>query len=161
MRSAVVLATLSGVLMIAQLIVAKATRDTLFLSTFPVTALPAAMIFTAAVTLPAVLGGSSLIARAGPYRFLLGFLLALFFGFKIAKELAGGTSEAGWVGAAFLSRAVAAAARAEMPQVLQNRLACFQVVLSIWVCLYCSQYARSSFPQIVAGRFMNNSYILG
>ena len=76
MRSAVVLATLSGVLMIAQLIVAKATRDTLFLSTFPVTALPAAMIFTAAVTLPAVLGGSSLIARAGPYRFLLGFLLA-------------------------------------------------------------------------------------
>jgi len=83
MRSAVVLATLSGVLMIAQLIVAKATRDTLFLSTFPVTALPAAMITTAAVTLPAVLGGSSLIARAGPYRFLLGFLLVNALAFAV------------------------------------------------------------------------------
>src|SRR5664280_913333 len=76
MSSAVVLATLSGVLMIAQLIVAKATRDTLFLSSFPVTALPAAMVLTAAVTLPAVLGGSSLITRIGPHRFLPAFLLS-------------------------------------------------------------------------------------
>ncbi len=86
MRSAVVLATLSGVLMIAQLIVAKAARDTLFLSNFPVTALPAAMVITAAVALPAVLGGSSLIARVGPHRFLPAFLLvnALAFGLEWA-----------------------------------------------------------------------------
>ena len=83
MRSAVVLATLSGVLMIAQLIVAKDTRDTLFLSTFPVTDLPAAIIITAAVTLPAVLGGSALIARTGPYRFLLGFLLSNALAFAV------------------------------------------------------------------------------
>lgn len=76
MPSAIVLATLSGILMIAQLIVAKATRDTLFLSNFPVTALPVAMIITAAISLPAVLGGSSLIARVGPHRFLPAFLLA-------------------------------------------------------------------------------------
>ena len=81
MRSAVVLATLSGVLMIAQLIVAKAARDTLFLSNFPVTALPAAMVITAVIALPAVLGGSSLIARVGPHRFLPAFLLANAVGF--------------------------------------------------------------------------------
>ena len=74
MSSAVVLATLSGVLMIAQLIVAKAARDTLFLSSFPITALPAAMIITAAATLPAALGSSSLIARVGPHRFVPAFL---------------------------------------------------------------------------------------
>jgi len=98
MGSAVVLATLSGVLMIAQLIVAKATRDTLFLSSFPATALPAAMIATAAATLPAVLGGSRLIMRFGPNRFVQGFLLANALTFAME-----------WLGLPLAPRAVAAA----------------------------------------------------
>ena len=98
MGSAVVLATLSGVLMIAQLIVAKATRDTLFLSSFPATALPAAMIATAAATLPAVLGGSRLITRFGPSRFVQGFLVANALGFAVE-----------WIGLPLAPRVVAAA----------------------------------------------------
>ena len=84
MNSAVVLATFSGVLMIAQLIVAKAARDTLFLSHFPPSALPAAMIISAAATLPVALGGSSLITRMGPHRFVPAFLTlnALAFGLE-------------------------------------------------------------------------------
>jgi hypothetical protein len=82
MGSSVVLATISGVLLIAQLIVAKAARDTLFLSSFPVTALPIAAIGTAIAMLPAVFAGSLLITKAGPQRFLPGFLLINALGFS-------------------------------------------------------------------------------
>jgi ATP:ADP antiporter, AAA family len=75
MGSAVLLATFSGVIMIAQLIVGKAARDTVFLSSYPTTALPAAMVATAAATVPVVLGGSRLITRFGPQRFMPVFLL--------------------------------------------------------------------------------------
>ncbi len=68
-------------MLIAQLIVAKAARDTLFLSNFPATLLPIAAIATAVATLPAVFGGSALITRAGPQRFLPGFLLLNALGF--------------------------------------------------------------------------------
>lgn len=76
-----ILAALSGVLVIAQLVVAKAARDTLFLSAFPTSALPIAAIITAAATLPAVFGGSALISKTGPQRFLPNFLLINGLGF--------------------------------------------------------------------------------
>jgi len=75
MSPAVVLATFSGALMIADLVVAKSARDTLFLSNFSAAALPAAMIVTAGVSLPAVFGGSALMTRIGPHRFLPAFLV--------------------------------------------------------------------------------------
>jgi ATP/ADP translocase len=75
MSPAVVLAVLAAALMILQQVLAKAARDTLFLSTFAATALPSAMIAAALVSLPAVLGGASLMARFGPRRFLPPFLV--------------------------------------------------------------------------------------
>src|SRR5262245_45846924 len=74
MPTAVVFAVLAGALMIAQQVVAKAARDTLFLSNFPASSLPVAMIVAAAMSLPAVIGGSALLARVGPARVMPAFL---------------------------------------------------------------------------------------
>src|SRR5512145_992149 len=76
MLKAVVLAVFAGAIVIAQVIIGKTTRDTLFLSSFQANLLPTAVIVTALVNIPAVLGGSRLLARIGPQAFLRLFLLA-------------------------------------------------------------------------------------
>jgi ATP:ADP antiporter, AAA family len=81
MPSAVALATLSGALVIAQHIMAKAMRDSLFLSNFQATTLPNAVFVTAIVTLPAVMAGSRLTIKFGPQRFFCAFLLLNAIGF--------------------------------------------------------------------------------
>lgn len=76
MSSAVAFAILSGALAIAQFIIAKATRDSLFLSNFQPTLLPNAVIGTSIAALPVVLAGSRMMTRIGPQRFLRALLLA-------------------------------------------------------------------------------------
>lgn len=69
--------------MILQQVGGKATRDVLFLSSFPATDLPKAVLATALLCIPAALGVSNLLARWGPRRvvpatFLLNSGLFLF-----------------------------------------------------------------------------------
>src|SRR5207249_2520653 len=59
-------ACLAAGLLVAQQVAAKATRDALFLSTFPVTVLPIASGLTAAVSLAGVLAFSRGMARSSP-----------------------------------------------------------------------------------------------
>lgn len=61
-------ATLAAAALIAQQVAGKATRDALFLSNFPVTALPPLMIAAALASVLAVLGFSAALARRSPAR---------------------------------------------------------------------------------------------
>ncbi len=72
MGTAVAVAT--AVAMIAYQVAAKATRDALFLSSFPVSALPAMMVASAIVSVAMVLVAARALARFGPERVIpLGF----------------------------------------------------------------------------------------
>lgn len=63
-------ATLTAMVLVAQQVVAKATRDALFLSNFPVARLPLMMIASAALSVFAVIGMSRAIAAFTPARIL-------------------------------------------------------------------------------------------
>ncbi len=65
---AVSAATLAAATLVAQQVAGKATRDTLFLSSFPVDALPMAMIAAAATSVAAVALFSSALTRRTPAR---------------------------------------------------------------------------------------------
>lgn len=67
-RTAVAAATLAAGALIAQQVAGKATRDALFLSTFPVSALPVVMIASAIVSGLAVLAFSAALQRRAPAR---------------------------------------------------------------------------------------------
>jgi hypothetical protein len=67
-RRQVLAGTAAAGAMIAQLVFGKAARDALFLSTFPVSFLPAAMISAAAFSTLAVLAVSRVMARHSPAR---------------------------------------------------------------------------------------------
>jgi hypothetical protein len=69
-RRAVVGATLVSALLIAQQTAGRATRDALFLSTFPVASLPAVMMASAAASVLAVGALSWALARRSPFRVL-------------------------------------------------------------------------------------------
>jgi AAA family ATP:ADP antiporter len=66
----VALATLCALLMICHQVVAKALRDALFLSAFPATDLPKAMLSAALLGVPSVLFASAAMARFGPGRLI-------------------------------------------------------------------------------------------
>src|SRR5712691_5102832 len=69
-RRAVVAATLVSALLVAQQTAGRATRDALFLSTFPVAFLPAVMMASAAASVLAVGALSWALARRSPFRVL-------------------------------------------------------------------------------------------
>ena len=69
-RRAVVAATLVSALLIAQQTAGRATRDALFLSTFPVAFLPAVMMASSAASVLAVGALSWALARRSPFRVL-------------------------------------------------------------------------------------------
>src|SRR6267378_3583682 len=69
-RRAVVAATLVSALLIAQQTAGRATRDALFLSTFPVAFLPSVMMASSAASVVAVGGLSWALARRSPFRVL-------------------------------------------------------------------------------------------
>ena len=75
-RGAVLLAMAAAALLIAQHVAGRALRDALFLSSFPSSALPRAMLAAAAVGLLGVLGASRLMASFGPGRVIPSLLLA-------------------------------------------------------------------------------------
>jgi len=75
-QGAVVLAMLSAALLIAQHVAGRALRDALFLTSFPSTELPHAMLVAAAVGLVSVLSAARAMARFGPGRVVPGVLLA-------------------------------------------------------------------------------------
>ncbi len=77
--TAVSAATVGAVLMIANQVASKATRDALFLSHFPVTDLPTMLIASSLVSLVVVLAISKLMARRGP-----GLLVPAIFGVSAA-----------------------------------------------------------------------------
>jgi len=83
-------ATATSVVAIAQQVMGRATRDALFLSTFPVERLPAMMIVAAAASLVAAVYIGRLIARLSPARVIpwlfgtSGLLLAAEWGFATA-----------------------------------------------------------------------------
>jgi len=62
--------TLAAGLLVAQMTAGRAVRDALFLSSFPVTWVPAAMIASACASMAAVVGLSWLLARRAPFRVL-------------------------------------------------------------------------------------------
>jgi AAA family ATP:ADP antiporter len=68
-------ATVASVALIAQQVSGKAVRDALFLSNFPVTALPLVMVAAAVLSLTAVLWFSGLMARSSPAK-----LIPILFG---------------------------------------------------------------------------------
>jgi hypothetical protein len=68
-RSAVAAAATASAAMIAFQVGGKATRDALFLSSFPVTRLPLMVIAAAALSLVAVIWAVRNISRRGPWRF--------------------------------------------------------------------------------------------
>jgi hypothetical protein len=80
--SAINMALVTATLLLAQQIAGKAVRDTLFLSHFPATDLPKAMLVAAFLSLIAVLSMTRLMVRYGPARVVpWGFgLSALLFG---------------------------------------------------------------------------------
>jgi AAA family ATP:ADP antiporter len=61
-------AALTATVMIAFHMAAKATRDALFLSSFPITALPAMVIGASVVSVALALGATRLMSRVGPAR---------------------------------------------------------------------------------------------
>src|SRR5262245_57149803 len=65
---AVLAATLAAGALVAQQVAGKATRDTLFLSAFPVSALPLAMIVSAVASVVAVTYFAAALARRTPGR---------------------------------------------------------------------------------------------
>jgi len=67
-RRAVVVAAVTAALMIAFQTAAKATRDALFLSTFPVETLPTMVIVAALLSLTLALASARLLTRLGPAR---------------------------------------------------------------------------------------------
>src|SRR5690349_3949602 len=67
-RAAVMAAMLAAGALVAQQVAGKATRDALFLSSFPVSLVPAAMIASAVASVFAVLGFSAALARLSPAR---------------------------------------------------------------------------------------------
>jgi hypothetical protein len=67
-RSAVLAAMLAAGALVAQQVAGRATRDALFLSSFPVSALPLAMIGSAVASALAVLGFSAALSRRSPAR---------------------------------------------------------------------------------------------
>jgi AAA family ATP:ADP antiporter len=71
-RSAVVAAAAASAAMIAFQVAGKATRDALFLSSFPVTMLPTMVIVSSALSVVAVLYAVRRISRQGPWRFIPG-----------------------------------------------------------------------------------------
>ncbi len=80
--SAPIFAFVSALLILSAHIVAKATRDALFLSEFDVTLLPRAMIVAAAASLAVTMGFARLLARWAPHRLVPSVFLAsaaLFF----------------------------------------------------------------------------------
>jgi ATP/ADP translocase len=75
--SAVRFALLTALVMIAQQVAGKATRDALFLAQFDVRELPKVMVFSAALSVVGVLAMSTLLARFGPIRLMpRGFALS-------------------------------------------------------------------------------------
>ena len=73
----VVFALTASTLMLAAHVAAKATRDTLFLSSFPATSLPPAMIAAALVSLVCAFVMSRLLMRTGPVKLIpLAFMLS-------------------------------------------------------------------------------------
>jgi len=81
-QSAVVLSMVCAALLIAQHVAGRALRDALFLTSFPSTALPQAMLVAAAVGLVSVLAAARALARFGPGRVIPAVLVvsALLFG---------------------------------------------------------------------------------
>lgn len=77
--AAVALAAASVGLLIAQHVAARAARDALFLSSFPVAALPKMMLAAAVVGVPAVLVTARALQRFGPARVLPVLLVASAF----------------------------------------------------------------------------------
>src|SRR5258705_6414328 len=74
MRAAVTGATVTAVAMIAYQVAAKATRDAFFLSTFPVTALPAMMIATSILAIAIAFAFTRALNAWGPERVIpIGF----------------------------------------------------------------------------------------
>jgi ATP/ADP translocase len=67
-RTAVAAATFAAAALIAQQVAGKATRDALFLSSFPASALPVVMIASAIVSVLAVLAFSAALQRRAPAR---------------------------------------------------------------------------------------------
>src|SRR6185295_15104520 len=67
-RAAVLAAMVAAGALVAQQVAGKATRDALFLSSFPVSLVPAAMIAAAVASVFAVLGFSAALARRPPAR---------------------------------------------------------------------------------------------
>jgi ATP/ADP translocase len=75
-RSAVVAAGAASAAMIAFQVGGKATRDALFLSSFPLTMLPTMVIVSSALSVLAVLYAVRRISRQGPWRFIPGLFAA-------------------------------------------------------------------------------------
>jgi hypothetical protein len=82
-KVAINIATLAATAMIAEQVAGKVTRDTLFLSHFPATELPRAMVAAAVLSILAALAFSELLARSTPARIvprIFGASAALFVG---------------------------------------------------------------------------------
>jgi len=86
-QGAVVVAMLSAALLIAQHVAGRALRDALFLTSFPSTALPQAMLVAAAVALVSVLSAARAMARFGPGRVIPAVLLASALLFAVEWQL--------------------------------------------------------------------------
>jgi len=92
---AAIAAFAAALLMLAAHVAAKATRDALFLSNFPATDLPQAMIAGALVSLLAAVAMSRLLSRIGPFRLVpAAFALSalLFAGEWLLLQAAAGPS---------------------------------------------------------------------
>ena len=80
-RAALLVAPVTAAALIAQQVASNAVRDALFLTWFPVTSLPYAMIAAAALSIPAAESSGRLLARFGPagvVPFILGVSSVLF-----------------------------------------------------------------------------------
>lgn len=95
--SAAGLAIGASLLLIAAHVVARATRDALFLSTFPVTLLPRVMIAAAGVQLLSAAVMSRLLARRGPSTMVPGLALLSAALFAVEWWLVGTRPEVGTV----------------------------------------------------------------
>ena len=80
-RAALLVAPLTAAALIAQQVASNAVRDALFLTWFPVTSLPYAMVAAAVLAIPAAESSGRLLTRFGPARvvpFILGISSVLF-----------------------------------------------------------------------------------
>ena len=80
-RAAFLIAPLTAAALIAQQVASNAVRDALFLTWFPVTSLPYAMVAAAVLAIPAAESSGRLLTRFGPARvvpFILGVSSVLF-----------------------------------------------------------------------------------